>query len=103
MSDALGVNLRNCELCTRLRIIVGGSYILFAVQKVHSRFRLLSYVILHYSFMLNLIRWITLKKSVTQFLMLLHHLQHKKLLLFYMSLYHCLLVESTLLSILFMS
>ena len=31
MSDALGVNLCNCELCNRLLIIVGGSYIVFAV------------------------------------------------------------------------
>jgi len=58
-------------------------------------------LILHYSFMLNLIHWIVLKKSVTQFLMLLYHLQHKKLLLFYMSLYDYLLVESMPLSILF--
>ena len=60
------------------------------------------YLILHYSFMLNLIHWIVLKKSVTQFLKL-YHLQYKKLLLFYMSLYHGLLVESIALSILFVS
>jgi len=59
--------------------------------------------ILHYSFMWNLIHWIVLKKSLTQFLMLLYHLQHKKLLIFYMSIYDCLLVESIPLSILLVS
>jgi len=48
MSGALGVNLRNCELCKRLHIIAGGSYILCDVQMVRSCFHLLSYFVLSY-------------------------------------------------------
>jgi len=48
MSDTLGVNLHNCELRNRLRIIVGGSYILCAVQVVLSCFHLFSYFVLSY-------------------------------------------------------
>ena len=103
--DWVNLLLHNCELCNRLCIIVCDSYILFAVQMVHSCFHFLSYFILSYITVLCCIwlHWFVLKKSVTQFLMLLFHLQHKKLLLFYTSVYHCLLVESTPLSILFVS